>query len=139
MSFKQNGIVGLHRSDTGAAGSWTKICDEVRITSTNLDPQEILNELATSKSQSGSEWEPEFHIDDQSDFDACENLAVGANREKQFLAIEFVDGTIYKTREACFIRVLPTMNADRRTGDAHWILKWSLADTRPVEEIASLT
>lgn len=138
MSTRLNGIIGIHRSTTGSVGSWTKICDEVRISSTNLNVQEILNELATTKSQSGGEWEPEFHIEDFSNYDACENLAVGAGRAKVFIAVVFSGGTIYKTRESIFMRVTPNMSANRREGDAHWTLKFDLAATRPVEIIASL-
>ncbi len=139
MSARTNGLKEVHRSTTGAVDSWTKIAEDIKISSTNLPPSEILNELSNSKSQSGSEWEPELHIADYSDKDNCEDLAVGANRAKVFIALVMDDGQIYATREACYIRVLPSMEADRRSGDSHWILKWDLAATQPIEEIAALT
>ncbi len=139
MSSRTNGIASVHRSTTGAVDSWTKIGDEPKISSGNFAPAEILNELATTKSQSGSEWEPELHVSEFTDYDNCEALAVGAGRAKVFIALVMTDGTIYATRESSFIRVVPDFTANRRDGDSHWILKWDLAHTQPIEVLAALT
>lgn len=136
--YRTGGVKDLHYSDTGSTGSWTVVNGELQ-SAEGLPPELIEQETPNSSYQSGESWQPTFIFTDHQDFDTLHAFAVGNNRAKKFFAIEFYDGTIYKTNRAVYPKVKDNPKVQRGEGDSTWQVGFHLDDDQAMVKIASLT
>lgn len=131
--FKPAGLKAVHRSATGAGGAWTKITGDV-IEAENLPETGIDQETTNSSYQSGVSIAPTIRFSDHTDKATVKAL----NRTRTFFALEYFDGTIHKTTEAVYPKVLNVPKPRRADGDSLWQLSFALDSDAGYTEIASL-
>lgn len=138
MSFNTGGVKAVHYSNDGTTGSWTQISGDVtRVDGLEVEP--INQEHTAGDYQSGDSHNPTFYFNDDSDYSTVRGFAVGASRAKKYIAIEFFDGRILKTKVGVYLKVMQVPKAQRSEGDSEWGLSYNHQADEMLEDIASLT
>ena len=132
--YNPAGLKAVHYSDDGTDDSWTKINGEV-VEAENLPETGIDQETTNSSYQSGVSINPTVRYSDHQDKATIKAL----NRTPKFFALEYFDGTIHKTEEAVYPKVLNVPKPRRADGDSLWQLSFMLDSDSGYEEIDSLT
>lgn len=135
---RPGGVKAVHYSTTGAGGSWTQINGEIESVD-GMGPEVIEQAHTSGNYQSGETSAPSFLFLDFTDYDTLRALAVGGSRAKRFFAVEYFDGTIYKTSVAVYPKVVLTPKGARDEGDSGWTLSWNHSADTMLTKISSLS
>lgn len=132
---RPGGVKAVHYSADDAA--YTQIAGDVT-TVDGLPPEAISQEHTAGDYQSGETSSATINFNDHTDYDTLRGLAVGAGREKQYVAFEFYDGTILKTSVPVYIKCWLVPKGVRSDGDSEWALSWNHSADTMLEKVASL-